>query len=48
MTIPRCSCARTAEKCAKKSDARAAGAVVLLTEAYCDLGVLLAVTVVVS
>ena len=32
----------------KKSDARAAGAVVLLTEAYCVLGVLLAVAVVVS
>ena len=48
MTIPRCSCVGTAEKCTKKSDARAAGTVVLLTEAYCILGVLLAVAVVVS
>ena len=48
LNIPRCSCVRTAEKCTKKSDARAAGAVVLLAEAYCVLGVLLAVAVVVS
>ena len=48
MIIPRCSCVGTAEKCTKKRDARAARAVVLLTEAYCILGVLLAVAVVVS
>ena len=43
-----CSCVGRAEKCTKKRDARAAGVVVLLTEALCILGVLLAVAVVVS
>jgi len=47
LTISRRFCVGTAEKYTKKRDARAAGAVVLLTEAYCILGVLLAVAVVV-
>ena len=48
LTISSRSCVGTAEKCTKKRDARAAGAVVLLTEANCVLGVLVAVAVVVS
>ena len=48
MTIPRCSCVGTTKKCKEKRDARAARAVVLLTQAYSILGVLLAVAVVVS
>ena len=48
MTIPRCSCVGTTKKCKEKRDAPAARAVVLLIQAYCILGVLLAVAVVVS
>ena len=48
MTVPRCSCVGTTKKCKEKRDARAARAVVLLTQASSILGVLLAVAVVVS